>query len=196
MTRVKVVLAAASVLMMLVAVDTAAAGSPGRVSEGDAEAVLQAFPSGGWAVNLHSPTQNGAPGEGLPGSLVVIRPISGTAFNGAHYCALDWHTIGDISFFDAGPRQAFASEIAGVTVTFTLDGAPLPVSQTAIKRWLNPEAYGLTDAYYTTWGRVMAPSDLAPGAHVLSVLASDSNGIFFTDGITFVVDPAGTGVCQ
>lgn len=181
-------------VIVLLLVGGVASAAPGRVTRGQAEAVLQASGNGGRAVNLHSPTQNGAPAQGLPGSRVLIRPFSGTPFNGAHYCALDWHTI-DIEIFDVGPRKAFASEIAGVTVTFTLDGAPLPVTQTAIKRFLNPEQYGLTDAYYSTWGRVMAPSDLAPGTHSLVFAASDSNGIFLTDGITFTVDPAGSGAC-
>jgi hypothetical protein len=57
--------------------------------------------------------------------------------------------------------------------------------------------FGLTDAYYSQFGRVMAPSELAVGAHSLTVIYTNAAGtiIYGTDGITFFVDAAGSGAC-
>src|SRR5689334_15229963 len=112
---------------------TAAAGSA-RTTKGDAEAVLNAFGNGGWAVLNHSPAAVGSPAQGLPGP-VAIRPFSGTPFDGAHYCALDWHTI-LIADFEDGPYRAAAAIIADQRVSFTLDGAALATTQTPVKRFL------------------------------------------------------------
>jgi hypothetical protein len=174
---------------------TAAAGSSQRVSQGDATAVLQAFGSGGWAVLLHSKKAEGAPGQGLVGP-VAIRPFSGTGFDGAHYCALDWHTIA-IADIEPGPYQQAAAATADLAVGFTLDAGQLAVTQTALQRFLNPERFGLKEAYYSQFGRVMAPSELAVGSHSLNVVVTNAAGtiLFFTDGITFFVDAPGTGAC-
>jgi hypothetical protein len=170
------------------------AAGASRVSHGEANAVFQAFGNGGWAVLLHNDKAHGAPSNGLPG-LVTIRPFSGTPFDGAHYCALDWHAI-VIADIEPGPHQDAAATIADLTVAFTLDGAPLQTTQTAVKRFLNPERFGLEDAYYSQFGRVMAPSELAAGSHSLSVEIRGADGsVGFADAITFVVDAPGTGAC-
>src|SRR5262245_5101808 len=189
--RLRMLFALVGILQLVATAHQASAWSP--TTHGDATAVLEAFGNGGWAVLLHSGAVQAAPAQGLPGP-VAIRPFSGTPFDGAHYCALDWHTIA-IAFFDEGPRQHAADWIAGLSVQFILDGAPLEATQTAIKRFLNPERFGLTDAYYSQFARVMAPSDLAPGSHILNVVFTDVDGTSM-DGITFFVDPPGTGVCQ
>jgi hypothetical protein len=189
--RLRMLLVLCAALALTWGVATSAASD--RVTRGDAEAVLQAFGNGGWAVLMHGGVVHGAPSQGFSPP-VAIKPFSGSFYDGAHYCALDWHTI-MISVVDAGPRQAFAASIAGIAISFTLDGAPLPVTQTAIKRYLNPAQLGFTDAYYSSWGRVIAPTDLAFGAHTLGVEVSDSGGPLLIDGITFYVDPAGTGAC-
>jgi hypothetical protein len=171
----------------------AAAGST-RTTKGDAQSVLEAFGNGGWAVLLHSKKANGSPSQGTPADLVAIRPLSGTPFQGKHYCALDWHTI-LLADIESGPQEDAAAIIGSLKVAFTLDSAPLATQQTAVKRFLNPERFGLTDAYYSQFGRVMAPSDLAPGPHTVGYVISDSSGPVDSDGITFYVDAAGTGVC-
>ena len=73
-------------------------------------------------------------------------------------------------------------------MSFTLDGAPLATTQTAVKRFL-----GSTDSYYSQWGRVMAPSDLAVGPHSLSVVITNAAGtlVYYTGGITLLRRPAG-----
>jgi hypothetical protein len=173
---------------------TAAIGAPAHATKGDATAVLEAFGSGGWAVLQHSKVAAGAPALGVPGP-VAIRPFSGTPFDGAHYCALDWHAIA-IADIEPGPHQVAAAALASIDYRFTLDAASLPVERTAVSRFLNPERFGLTEAFYSQWGRVMSPSDLAPGSHHLDVVETDNTGsIVYTDGITFYVDAAGTGAC-
>ena len=180
-------------LVAAVVVGFAAAGST-RATKGDAQSVLEAFGNGGWAVLLHSETAHGSPSQGLATGLVAIRPFSGTAFDGKHYCALDWHAI-LLAYLDGGSQKYVAAELNTVTVAFTLDGASLTTKQTALKRFLNPERFGWTEAYYAQWGRVMAPSELAPGPHTVGYVASDSSGPVDSDTITFYVDAADTGVC-
>ncbi|MFL5909831.1 MAG: hypothetical protein ACJ768_04595 [Gaiellaceae bacterium] len=170
----------------------AAVGAPARATQGDAMAALEAFGSGGWGVLLHSKVALGAPANGIFGR-VAIKPFSATPFDGAHYCALDWHAI-LLADFEDGPQQAAAAVLANMDYRFTLDGSPLPVTRTAVKRFLRFGASA--DLFYSQWGRVMAPSDLAPGAHALGVVGSDLAGnVFGTDAITFYVDAAGTGAC-
>jgi len=173
-----------------------AAANPTRVTQGDAQAVFEAFPNGGWAILQHSTVAAGAPADGLVGGLVTIRPLK--PFDRIHVCALDWHTIvladiegGDTSF----TAQDADAIIATLTVSFTLDGSDLATTRTAIKPFLNPARFGLDVAYAAQWGRVMAPSDLSVGQHSLSVVESDPSGVVFKNKITFFVDAAGSGAC-
>jgi hypothetical protein len=161
----------------------------GLISRGDAEAVLHAFGNGGRAVLSHSTVAEGAPAD-FVGSHGSIRPFSGSPWDGAHFSAQDWHVIviADFEGGDSSFKQQDAVEIMdGLTVTFSLDGAVLPTTRTAVKRFLNPGQFGLDVAYYFQQGRVMAPHDLAPGSHTLSVDISGSTGVF-QDQITFFID--------
>src|SRR3954464_3238481 len=67
---------------------TTAAG----ITRGDAQAVFHAFGNGGRAVLAHSRTAEGAPAD-VTGSHGSIRPFAGSAWDGAHFCATDWHVI-------------------------------------------------------------------------------------------------------
>jgi hypothetical protein len=194
-TKASIVLVAA-LASTVAALATSASGATRRLTRGDATAVLNAFGNGGWAVLLHSKVAVGAPAGGTAGA-AAIRPFSGTPFDGAHYCALDWHTI-VLADIEPGPRQSAAATIADLAVRFTLDGAPLATTQTAVERFLNPENFGLTDAYYSQWGRVMAPSDLTVGTHTLAVDETNAAGTidYGSDGITFYVDPPASGACS
>lgn len=163
-----------------------------RATKGDAEAVLQAFGSGGFAILRHSKVAEGAPSQGLSDSRVAIRPFS--AWDGRHFCQLDWHVIliADIEPVDAtSSRQDAQAAIDGLTIILTLDGAPLPLTRTAVKRFLDPERFGLEDAVFAQWGHIMSPSDLAVGRHTLS-------GQFGSEPlpeIEFFVDAEGSGAC-
>ncbi len=166
-------------------------GAPARhrITRGEAESILQAFGNGGRAVLQHSRVAVGAPAD-LLGSHGSIRPFSGSPWDGARLDPEDWHTIvvADIEGGDASFRHQDAVEIIdGLTIEFRLDGAELATTRTPIKPFADPGVFGLEVAYYAQQGRVMAPSDLAPGEHTLSVRITGPAGTF-EDGIAFVVD--------
>ncbi len=169
-----------------------------RITRGDAEAVLNAFGAGGRAVLSHSKTAEGAPADFF-GSHGSIRPFAGSPWDGARFCAEDWHVIliADIEGGGASFKHNDAEQIMnGLDVSFTLDGAPLPTTRTAIKRFLNPEQFGLQVAYYFQQGQIMSPTDLSVGSHRLDVTITDASGQqAFQDGITFVIEAPGSGAC-
>jgi hypothetical protein len=167
-----------------------------RAKKGDAESVLQAFGTGGFAILKHHEivdgVPEGAPSQGLADSRVAIRPFS--AWDGRHFCELDWHTIlvADIEPIDETfTRQDAQAAIEQLTVNFTLDGQPLPVSRTATKHFNAPERFGVEEAVFAAWGRIMSPSDLGVGPHTLSLEFGGESD----PAITFFIDQAGTGVC-
>jgi hypothetical protein len=114
---------------------------------------------------------------------------------------LDWHTI-VIADIEGGDRPYTRSQaeaaITDVRVQFTLDGAPLQITQTAVTRFLNVQLFGLQVAFYCQWGRIMQPSDLAVGQHTLSVRMTNAAGsqIYFENTINFFIDAEGTGTCR
>lgn len=171
---------------------------PGRITRGDATAVFEAFGNGGRAVLQHSRVAQGAPADDV-GSRGSIRPFSGSPWDGAAFCADDWHVIliADIEGGDRSFRRQDAERIMdGLTVSFTLDGNPLETTRTAIRRFLDPAGFELEEGYYFQQGRVMAPTDLSVGQHRLTVDISDSAGQQnFHDAITFTIDASGTGAC-
>jgi hypothetical protein len=166
-----------------------------RVSQGDAEAVFQSSGNAGWAIRRHSQVVEGAPAAGLVG-LTTIRPLP--LFDGAHYCALDWHVI-VLSVFDGGDASYSARDFEAyretVSIVFTLDGQLLETDQTATKRFLRDLTFlGITTAYYFQQGTVLAPEALAVGARTLTTDFSDAYGADQTT-ISFTVDAPGTGAC-
>src|SRR5215204_4385260 len=163
-----------------------------RATEGDARSVLEAFGSGGWAVLLHSKVVEGAPAQGLDDSRVAIRPFK--SWDDRHFCERDWHVIliADIEPIDETQTEKEAREvIENLAVTMTLDGAPLPLTQTATSAFLNPQRFGLDKAVYAQWGRIMSPSELSVGEHTLSCVMGKEK----LPRITFSIDAAGTGTC-
>ena len=166
-----------------------------RLTRGDVQAVLEASGSGGWAVRSHNAVAQGAPADQL-GSHGAIRPFA--PWNGRHFCAEDWHVIlvADIEGGDASFTRNDAEEIMSkIDVRFELDGVALDTTRTAIKRFLNPNQFGMAEAYFFQEGRVRSPDELTIGSHVLRLAMSDASGDTFVDTITFVVDPPGQGTC-
>jgi hypothetical protein len=184
-------LAAVLVVVLLLAGSPAGANSP-RITRGDAEAIFQATPNGGWAVLLHSPTGQGAPFNAQ--ALGAVRPLP--AWEGRHFCVEDWHVIlfgltlsGDTSF----TRPEAEAILDSVVLSFTLDGAPLPTTRTTVKRFLNPEPDDV--GYAVQEGRIMAPSDLSVGGHQLAVTITEPGFPTEVLEITFFIDAPGTGAC-
>ncbi len=164
-----------------------------RITQGDAQAVLDAFGPGGTAVFQHNSVVLAGPGD-LP---AAIRPFN--RFNGIHECSLDWHTIaladiegGDQSFTEP---QAEAN-IDQVSITLFLDGQQLQLTQTPVQRFNNPELFGVQVAYYSQFGQVRSPSSLAIGSHTLRGVETFSGSVVFDNTITFYVDPPNTGACS
>jgi hypothetical protein len=191
-------IALAVLATLAVAAGTARADTV-RVSQGDAQAVLEAFGNGGWAILRHSDSVvlgTGTPADGLRDSLAAIRPFA--FVNGNHYCALDWHVI-LVAIFDGGDAsytvQDFAAYRSQVSMAFTLDGQPLATDRTASKRTLRDlTSFGVTTAYYFQQGRVLAPEELAVGTHTLAWVISAPEGAASVT-IAFTVDAPGTGTC-
>jgi hypothetical protein len=189
-------LTACAAIAVAAVFSSAAAANTQRVTEGDATAVLQSFGNGGWAIIKHARVVEGAPADGLVGGLATIRPFD--FFKGKHYCALDWHALvlADIEGGDASFTRAEAeATISQLDVTFTLDDETLAVTQTAVKAFLNPDGFGLTTAYYSQWGHLLAPDDLGVGSHAISATMTFAGKPVFRNKISVVVDAPGTGVC-
>ena len=151
-----------------------------RITQGDAQQVFQ-----------------GVGEADVSGSRGAIRPFSGSPWDGAHFCAEDWHVVlfswtegGDASFSRSDAERI----LSGIAVRLTLDGAVLPTTRNAIKRFPDPERFGYQKAWFFNQGRIMAPADLTVGQHALSVSITDPSGMF-DDGITFFIDAADTGAC-
>jgi len=171
---------------------------PQRITQGDARAVLNAFGTGGRVITAKGHTVEASPAD-FQGSHGSIRPFPGSAWDGRHFCAEDWHVI-VVAWFDGGDasfdRQRAEEVIAPVTISFTLDGAPLETTRTPIKIFHNPPPQ-FERAWYFQQGRIMSPDDLSVGEHQVSyTLAhtpdpSDEG----TEGITFFIDPAGSDAC-
>jgi hypothetical protein len=172
------------------------ASKPHRITRGDVQAVFEAAPGGGRAILQHSRVVLGAPADPFLGA---IRPFRGEPADGAHFCAEDWHVIvaADLEGGDSSFTRNDAERIMqGLELSFTLDGAELTTTRTAIKRLLNPGEFGAQEAYYFQQGRIMSPTDLSIGSHRLEITVNDTAGVqTFHDGITFFIDAPGTGAC-
>ena len=187
-------LLATLVMLMFALAGPALAGC----DEGDAQAISKAFLGGGLAVRYIA--SNVAEDVAAPQDLIgpcVIRAAS--QFDNLHFCANDWHVI-DASMYAFGPTRTFhyrdaKSVLDATPVSFTLDGQPLATTRTAVTAANVPAnfppgniAFGVSDT------RVMSPSDLAVGAHTLTVVTGGSDP--FTATITFFIDPSGSGSCS
>src|SRR5262249_10333006 len=86
-------------------------------------------------------------------------------------------------------------ELSQASVDFTLDGNPLDTMTTSVKPFLGAEVIGLTAAYYTNFGNVMAPEALSIGTHSLQLAIFFPGDPVESNGITFYIDAPGTGAC-
>jgi hypothetical protein len=130
---------------------------PQRITRGDAEAVLRSFGTGGRVITANGRTVEASPAD-FQGSHGSIRPFAGSAWDGRHFCAEDWHVI-LVAWFDGGDRtfdrQRAEEVIAPVTLRTT---------RTPITIFHNPPPqYGFERAWYFQQGRIMSPDDLSVG---------------------------------
>jgi hypothetical protein len=144
-------------------------------THGDARAVFQAGPTGGLASYVHSANHHGAPAGGVPsGSPEDIRiyPV----LEDAEYCTSGWHLIGlvygdDPAFF--GGKRALSDYLADVDIEFALDGRPLETERTAVKRFADPQRFGLEDAFVFHAAAFLPPGSLPPGSHTVVTTIDD-----------------------
>jgi hypothetical protein len=172
---------------------------PQRITRGDAEAVLNAWGTGGRVIVAHRGAVDAGPVD-FHGSHGSIRPYPNSAWDGRHFCAEDWHVL-LYTWFDGGDdtfnRQRAEDVIGPVTVSFTLDGNALETTRTPIKPFHNPPPdYGMERAWYFQQGKIMSPDDLSVGQHELSARKTDPITGVSDDGITFFIDAAGSGACM
>jgi hypothetical protein len=173
-----------------------ASANSDRITAGDAHATFQSLGNGGGGILGHG----GGVVEGAPVTNdVAIRPYFD---DGIHYCVEDWHVI-VLAWFDAHPNiQSAKADFDPFVWTFTLDGAALPTTRNAVKRFLQTEYLGpdIQEAYYFQQGRIMSPSDLTVGSHILTMTQvhpghpGDPNYNDFYES-QFFIDAVGTGAC-
>ncbi len=170
-----------------------------RVTKGDAQAVLNAFPNAGRIIRRQQIVQTNSPAD--PELKATIRPFSfpGSPFNGRHYCVEDWHVIvvalitgGDRSF----SHQDAVADLSQFTLAFTLDGTELPTNRGPVKRFLDPSSFeeGWEEAYCFQQGALRSPGELAVGSHSVSYTEVGPDGLS-EDGITFFIDSPGEDGC-
>jgi hypothetical protein len=175
-----------------------ASAASGRVTKGDVESILKTdAPGSAGAILAH---KNPVPGfEDFP--LAAITPLS--FHDGTHYCVDDWHVVritvsqvvDNVFFFTK--EQAIA-DLEATTITLTLDGVSLPLTQTPIVKLnaADQKLFGLPGpAWAFQTGSILSPADLGVGDHTAGIVATDPVFGTFTDSSTFTVDPSGTGVC-
>ena len=182
--------AAVFVATMLTAMPAAAHT---QINRGEAEAVLHAFGSGGWAVINHNSVQFAGPGD----VAAAIRPLP--KFDGRHYCTLDWHTlvVADIEGNNGPYTEPEArAAISQLSWTFVLDGVTLTLTQTPVSHFNNPQMFGLTKAFYSQWGQVESPAALGVGSHTLRGVETASGTVVTDNTITFYIDPADSTACS
>jgi hypothetical protein len=164
-----------------------------RVTRGDAQAILNAGGTGGLASSITGQALGAAPADVL--GLAAIRPYA----DHAHYCVEDWHAIAN-AVVDGGDRkytrERFEEAVAGLVVSFTLDGTPLASDRTPIMPFLAPELYGWKRAFYFQQGTILPPEGLVVGEHKLGRVWTESGVVIVNTQITFYIDAAGVGRCQ
>jgi hypothetical protein len=154
----------------------AAKASAGPPTRGDAEAAFQAFFAGGSAIRAHNPLAGGAPGVPVdpPPDSTRIYP----AIDDAVYCAQGWHVVMLASFDDPtlypGGNQELFEFLSAVTFQFFLDGAPLEMERTSIKRFPHPEpGFFENPLMAVTFGAFLQPGALSEGSHELRTIYHD-----------------------
>lgn len=201
---VKPLLKAAALCMGLSAMVLLGAGSAQanalRVTQGDAQAVFQAFENGGWGVLLNGGTvEEGAPADFMADGTTRISPMA--QFNGRRFCSLDWHVI-SVAANEGNPAGGSRTNteifeaLAQRIVVITLDGAVLDTERTTPKRTTNPELRGFVEAFWVNIGKVMAPEDLSVGQHTIQFTGNrPGQPPIVMPPVTFFIDAPGEGAC-
>ena len=178
-----------------------AMADPDRITRGDVQSVLEAYPTGGRVVLLqanHAASLHAAPAD-FVGTRGAIR--TSESWDGGHHCVDDWHVI--LLGVGAGGDQAFSRQDAGellslVSLTFTLtregESAVLDTRRTAIKAWLGWEDAGFEKIYGFQEGRILSPEELGVGEYTLAV-DYEVDGLSLKFSSRFFIDPSDSATC-
>jgi hypothetical protein len=137
---------------------------------------------------MHNPLAEGAPRQ--PGDPTNPAPDSARIYplaENVEYCQQGWHVV-MLGIFDdptlyAGGQQELRELLSAVTVEFILDGVPLEMERTAIKRFQFPDPdFSEVPNINVTFGGFLPPGSLALGTHELRTLVHDP--VFGDDEIT------------
>lgn len=179
-------------IMFVVALGStpAAEASPVSPSRGDAQAAFQAFFTGGSAIRAHNPLAEGGPGVPVdppPGSARIYPGVED-----AVYCEQGWHVVmvgafDDPTAYPGGNKDLFAF-LSAVTIQFFLDGVPLEMEQTSIKRFPHPDPnFSENPLMAVNFGAFLQPGALSVGTHELQTIYHDLLfDLEFTVGFTVV----------
>ena len=166
------------------------AASPGAQTRGDAQAQFEAFFTGGMSIRLSNPEAQGVPGVPIepPLDSARIYPL----LDGVVYCQQGWHVV-MLGLFDdpnlyPGGKQELRDLLSAITDQFFLDGVPLEMERTAIKRFQHPPPEFSEDPFLVlTDGAFLAPGSLSLGTHELRTLVHDPVFGEFDDTVSFTV---------
>jgi hypothetical protein len=156
---------------MLAGSSVAVADPPTR---GDAQAIFEAFFTGGSAIRFHNPLAMGAPGVpfGAPDSARI-----NAGFDNVVYCQEGWHVI-EVGFFDDpsfySSRNELRAYLSSLSTEFVLDGVPLEVETTSVKEFPHPPPQlSLNPLMAVNFGAFLAPGALSLGTHELHTIFHD-----------------------
>ena len=163
------VTAVAAVILVAVGSTNTYAASPGAPTRGDAQGVFQAFFTGGTAIRAHNQLA-----EGVPGQRFDARIYPGE--DDLEYCEQGWHVIllgvfDDPAFF--GGNKGLFDYLSSVDVRFVLDGVPLVMERTAIKRLTHPDPAFLNRGFAVGFGAFLPPGALSVGTHEVQTIYLD-----------------------
>jgi len=160
--------------------------SPKLSTLGDAMAVAQASATGGFHVRTYNPNQQGAP---YSPEITIHPPFA----EGAGFCSEQYNAIVLRDAVDAGYAGLFGMTphefLNAASISFDLDGQPLPVLRTANK-WNGVSGYWFFTVYW-----ILPPGALTPGAHTLVVHFDEPGFSAVFSPETFTMGGFGSGFC-
>jgi hypothetical protein len=133
------------------------AGTPagGRVTRGEVTAAFQARTTGGYL--------NVGRGHLIPAPVRGLQDGRISSFVDGTYCSGGWHYLG-VTLLGSGGHTAAAAYLRQTSVSFWIDGAPVPTISTAIKPFVGTGIHG---QWGISRGRLLAPGSLSVGTHTL-----------------------------
>lgn len=154
---------------------TGAAASLGAPTRGDAQGIFQAFFTGGSAIRAHNHLASGVPG--VPGETTPDGARIYPLLDDLQYCDQGWHVVllgffDDPAFYAGGNKELFEL-LSAVDIRFALDGVPLTMERTAIKRLAHTDPAFIVEAFVVGFGAFLPPGTLSLGTHELTTFQHD-----------------------